>query len=810
MLRWLVPAGLVAIGCGTQDPQISRPLPQGGGGVGGAPLVDQGIGESCNSDKNCRSGLLCDAKLQSCQPGHTNLAGAPCQISDECVAGLYCGGGKCLAEGDGKEGDGCDDDADCKSGLRCAFVSLSAITCQPQGKTDVGDACSKSTDCFAGAHCADGKCKTIPKGGKPFGKTWAGETCEPESGPVRAYFTIPRKDGKDGDFFRLPFPNDVRLSAGGLDLSGFPTPGTEWLGYDLVARYLDIAKTNVGFGAYSAVYFRFSGELDIASFDKQIAIVDLDDDVTLSYVFTYTLGQRGYVCTNRVMVSRLPGNIWQPGKRYAVLVFDGIRSSDGKSVAQPPDLTLMLHGTAPSDAAVLPHWGKYQPLRSYLAKHAIDPGKVVQATQFTVGQPRALVDAVAKGVAAFGAPKVTGWTRCDEGVKSPCPDATGDRACAKANPGFDELHALVELPSFQQGAPPYLDSGGSVTIDGGKATVSKSEQVCLSLTVPSGVPPAEGWPVVVFAHGTGGHFRSHVTSGLAATMAAGVDDGYGNIVKAGVLGIDQALFGPRKAGSSVGSDELFFNLANPSAIRGNALQSAADQLSLLSFTGGLAFTDQSSPTKKAFKLGKPVAFWGHGQGANAGALALSHGGWRGAVFAGISAGARDLLVTKKSPWNMASVLAMALQDYDSSGKLHIGADNPVLAMMQLALDATDPMTFSGLGSDRHVLQIFGTKDTFTPDQAQANWVLAADLGLAWYDPSAASSAVGIGSLKLLPVPASGNRTVGKDSITAIAREYGPPEKSDGHFVMRDVANAKSDGERFVAGILSGAVPKVGK
>src|SRR5439155_1044339 len=82
---------------------------------------------------------------------------------------------------------------------------------------------------------------------------------------------------------------------------------------------------------------------------------------------------------------------------------------------------------------------------------------------------------------------------------------------------FDELHALVKLPIFQAGTAPYLTpaDGGAISMDAGAAKVARTEDVCLSLSVPKGAAPAGGWPTVVFAHGTGGSFRSHILDGVA-------------------------------------------------------------------------------------------------------------------------------------------------------------------------------------------------------------------------------------------------------------------------------------------------------
>ena len=114
------------------------------------------------------------------------------------------------------------------AGLRCAVVGFS-LQCVPEGSSDVGAACTTSTDCFAGLACVSEQCARAPAGVPTFGGTpWPGVDCQDSAYTnVRAYFEVPGAAGADErDFFRLPFPNDVRRVDSKLDLSGFPTPGT--------------------------------------------------------------------------------------------------------------------------------------------------------------------------------------------------------------------------------------------------------------------------------------------------------------------------------------------------------------------------------------------------------------------------------------------------------------------------------------------------------------------------------------------------------------------------------------------------------
>src|SRR5207248_7472598 len=116
----------------------------------------------------------------------------------------------CTPTGTGKDGDTCKSDADCASTLRCTIVGLST-QCKPEGKNDVGKPCTTAADCFGGLVCYNKQCEPPPPGFPTLGvPSFQGVECKDDTGAVKAYFRIPRGTG-DGDFFRLPFPNDVRI-----------------------------------------------------------------------------------------------------------------------------------------------------------------------------------------------------------------------------------------------------------------------------------------------------------------------------------------------------------------------------------------------------------------------------------------------------------------------------------------------------------------------------------------------------------------------------------------------------------------------
>ena len=61
----------------------------------------------------------------------------------------------------------------------------------------------------------------------------------------------------------------------------------------------------------------------------------------------------------------------------------------------------------------------------------------------------------------------------------------------------------------------------------------------------------------------------------------------------------------------------------------------------------------------------------------------------------------------------------------------------------------------------------------------------------------------------MPAPVGGNVTAGAKTLTAIVREY-QPNGYDGHFVAYKDANGSKDVDHFLADVVTGKIPKVGR
>ncbi|HWA74565.1 MAG TPA: hypothetical protein VG937_19605 [Polyangiaceae bacterium] len=799
------------LGCSGDDTS-----PLAAGGSGGMSMTDNGavVGGVCSPTKACRSGLICAGGL--CAPGGSTDLGGKCVISGECDGG-QCVQGKCEATGDGDIGGSCKTDVDCQAGLRCQVVGLFA-QCQLEGVGDIGTGCEANADCFAGLFCIDETCKRPTIGAPLGGTTFAGVSCDAlESGDSRAYFEVPGAVGADEkDFFRLPFPNDVRIDESGkLDLTGFPSPGRGALGFDPVERYAaSIEAEQRGWGTDPSVLFRFSAELDRASLERSelIHFVDVtpgaaENGHEEAVIWYYSPDRSPYVCKSWLSVRRPLGRPLTPEHVYAVYVTDGLRDAAGGSVAPSENLTALLGAATPSDRKLAAAHARYAPLREYLAARDIDPATLVTASVISVGAVRDPMARLAAAIESLDPPRAHDWVKCDAGVQSPCPDrkpAEG-RGCGAPSAEFDEYQALVELPIFQRGTPPYLLSmdGGDIDFDG----PVRVEPVCLSLTVPKQAMPDSGWPLVVFAHGTGGTYRDHVRPEVAGALAAAaLPDG--SEVGLAVLGIDQVEHSTRRGSSDQDPNNLFFNIANPSAVRGNAMQGAADQLGLARLAEALDVTVgpdsfRSDPDR--------IFFFGHSQGATEGSLMLPYSDvYKAAVLSGNGGSLRESLLAKKNPVDVSAALPFVLSDPTLKDPEAARA-HPVLSVLQQWVDPADPLNFAeglvlspfGARAPRHVFQTYGLRDTYSPPSTMQAFLLAGGFPLV---ENSGFSPDRIGELSPVAAPLSGN----VEGITFGAREYDPGAAGDGHFVAFLVPQANADVIRFFAYAAHADTPVIGE
>jgi hypothetical protein len=633
-------------------------------------------------------------------------------------------------------------------------------------------------------------------------------------GAGRVLFEIPRAGEVSDDFFRLPFPSDLRVRDGRVDLGELPRPGATPLAPDLVDRTLTaIEGERIGFSLHPTVFFRVSralgvGDAALAALARAVTFVDVTPGApergqAVPFVVGWPAVGR-YLCGPSLAVSARGPEPLLPGHSYAV-VLRGLLDAAGAPLGADADLAAVLGGEPVAGDERGVAWQRHAPLRAWLAEQAIPAGTVVGAALFTTQSIDTLAE-LRRAVAAAPAPALRELVRCGEGRASSCDDPRVP-PCAGLAPDTDgrfvEYRGRLEIPVFQRGTPPFENEGGGIALeDDGRATPVRREAICVSLAVPRGQAPAGGWPLVVYSHGTGGDFRNHIDAGLAGELAAG-DLGGGAATPMATLGYDGVLHGSRKGTSARSTEDLVYNVFNPTAARDNSLQAAAD---LFAVARGLAVVAAAGVP---LSVDRP-ALYGHSQGGNAAALAAGYEPRFGMiVLSGTGGGLAVSMLEKRKPFPVGALLPVLLGE-----SIAVDARHPVLSLVQMYFDRADPLNHArrivvapGSGMPpRHLLHVYGGDDSYAPEVTQAAFGAAA--GLPVLNPLAAAALVaGAAGPVVVEAPVAGNLVVGATRVTAVQAQY-RPRGYDGHFVATQNPDARAAVQRTLGTYFRDGAPEV--
>ncbi|MDD5309647.1 MAG: hypothetical protein PHU25_20200 [Deltaproteobacteria bacterium] len=735
----------------------------------------------------------CHADTEDTSTGTAPLGpGDDCSGGGTCADGLACSGidGTCVNEdapGTGSAGDDCKASWECTFGLACSANGKCAETGDP-GTAGAGEICATSTDCAFFLECLDGACQGFQP---PW---WPGVTCPepaPDDEPLKVYFEVKQPT----DFYAFPFPNNARLKNGRIDLTGHPNPGilVTALG-NPVDDYFDVIQNDLGgFGTQAYVFFRFnhwpdSGTLHIGDTVSIINIDKASPDYGRAMGTAYKAASAAgkYICENWLAVGPTIGRPLDGGTTYAVVLTNGIRDKKGNPVEPDVEFSAMVRDAAPSDAALTSAWNAYAPFRDYLKAQSIDKNTIAAASVITTMKPQDRIPRVRQAVRARPAPTTAGI-----GV-----DQSGQ--------AFDLTTGTVTIPQFQAGTRPFKTpaDGGAIAYDGqGLPVFVEDQTVKFALSVPKGAAPAGGWPIVIYAHGTGGNERSFIGEGVADEMAG---------AQVAVIGIEQVQHGDRRglpadqADLEVNSPErLFYNFLNPRAARDNVVQTAADHFQVVRLVESFqAVTGQPVTFDTA-----RIFFFGHSQGSQGGFLFAAHEPLvKLAILSGAGGYLAESFVGKTRPVNVAAAVRIALADFE------VDRFHPLLNLVQAAFEEVDPTNFAGTMfmddwtasgyPHRSVFMSYGIGDTYTPEKTML--ALARAMRVKKW-PEIKDVLDGVDAISALPH----TQTWGFGSgvwVTSVVVQYEPASGKDGHFVIFDNADAKKQVTEFVRTMVQTGVP----
>ncbi len=605
--------------------------------------------------------------------------------------------------------------------------------------------------------------------------------------------------------FDMPYPSDLRFVDGKLDLSGFPNPNAVLL----IERYVAAGEALIdGFSLTPSIVFRFDGEIDPNSVTEleesyllgtSILLVDVYPDSEIRG-FRYPRNHwwwgeedATYLTKNTLTVQPLFGTPLRENTTYAAMVLTGVTNEFGEPIRQPEIVAQGLAGEGPLAE-------NYAPLVAQLPDIVgVDAEDIAVATVFTTHAPTTGL----REVAAFVQDEVEAPT-----VKSVALTEIEINKPGGSTGKFDMYEGLYDSPNFQSGTKPYTDSGGDIQFDAdGTPIVQEWEELRFAIAVPKGKceQPENGWPLVMYGHGTGGDWKS-MTGGSPYSVATQFAQHPWCIA---VMGLDQPLHGTRYEGDEGGEIINSFNFFNVDSARSNFRQSAIDVMyqSRVAQTGiPIAAEDTREGVAIAFDPDN-VFFFGHSHGGLSGALfAPFIQNVKGIILSGAGGGLSETTVRRKDILNIKAVLEAALF-IDHPDELTIS--HPAVALMQNLVDITDPLTYAPLyktpGDGRppvNLLMFEGTQDQQTPSLTTDN--LAAAGRVPILSPAAqASVAHGVLNIKPAGKPVSENCQNDHGKGTAALAQF----KGD-HFVVFDEIDAVKLYTNFVRTAIDTGTPTI--
>lgn len=498
-------------------------------------------------------------------------------------------------------------------------------------------------------------------------------------------------------FFDHPWPSDLRLENGAPRLTGYYNPNA----VPILGQYIEAMNGKLdGFSPEAAGYLRFSAPLDPASLplnplyglevDSSVQLIDIDptspEHGKRKLVSLFFRGEPGvYWLPNTLAFEPTLGFPLRPRTRYALVVTDAARGLDGSSIVPSPDLREVLGISSGSDRTAAAR-AVFAPAIAEIESAGIDKNHIVHFTSFTTSDPTAELFAVADDVL--------------ENVTLPSVDPNSWLHVG-LRPTYDTYNGVYgPSPNYQAGKLPFgaYGDGGEFNIVDGHPQVVDTFDLRFSLSVPKAAScpmPPQGYPIVLYAHGTGGDFESYVRDGTARVLAARC---------LASMGVDQIFHGtrpgapaPDQGASSV--EVLFFNFGNPLAARTNPRQGAIDEVQRARLFTEADMTVPASISVSGEEVRfdpSKVLYFGHSQGGLSGPLFLAASdAARGGVLSGSSAVFALALLEKTKPDpSIKKLVATVFLGLSPEEAPELNLFHPAISLAQSIVDVTDTLHYA--------------------------------------------------------------------------------------------------------------------
>jgi len=435
--------------------------------------------------------------------------------------------------------------------------------------------------------------------------------------PARdAVFDLPR-EGEAHAFFDLPWPNDLYVDESGfIDVRQFPNPARN----PTLADYIEAISTRLrGWGTNGAAYLRFEASVDEGSLPltpeetlaegASVFLIDVDPD-------SPTRGQRHpgvvvyrdeatvYWPDHCVAIRPVYGMPLAGGRTYAAVVTRDVTAADGGRFTRSRDFAALVDGGG--GAVVEAGRDIYGPALDVIEESGVPREHVLSLAVFTTHDPTAELVTIRD------------WMIDSYPVPEP---VEGDWAWVEDADGYTHVEGRYgPVPMFQSGDPPYdAEGSGEIRFEGGEPVVSQEVDVRFTMSIPTTPMPAGGYPVVLYAHGTGGDWKTFIRNDVATDLAA---EGYATVIansdedpelQAKLVGsmIEHGVSAMVISPAYGGADETFDQLARSGLPVLQVLRRMDERTDLFPFASFDYATGSAKATRHLLDLGaRNVAFVG--------------------------------------------------------------------------------------------------------------------------------------------------------------------------------------------------------
>jgi len=604
-------------------------------------------------------------------------------------------------------------------------------------------------------------------------------------GPTVA-FTLPAENTTPSVFGSLPYPDDLYFDQGRPgdgDGTLLNTGSSIGLGVDVIrtntASVEDALDLVDGFGTTSAIYFFLSGPLDPASLPASpVVSPSLADSVFCVEAATATpvpIALRFDVDTripNVLAILPLPGRPLKAKTTYACVLRRSV-TGGGDPVEPSADWVSVRDGvSANGDADAI-----FDPVVATLGTASVPAGDIAGMTVFTTEsttndlqrirdnvlplQPVPTADFASRPELVFDTPvKLQALLgRTPVGLAAIATGYYGSPRFQTLDPnGNGPLSDFPAPPDFISCITPCETNDERFTHDGnGDPVVINTTPIPFTVTIPSGTPPAGGWPVIIQQHGLGGQRDTVVAfaepdaaKGFASIGIDAVQHGYryfncrptascsqdhannfgGTAVPDGFADGTFSGFTIGFLTVNLGFFQAFHNFLG---IRDNFRQTYADLLSLVRLIQGHTIDSGLSTTLDAGK----IFYMGHSLGGLMGSgFVPIEPDLQAALLNATGGGLSNQLFNNSSIGAGAQALVTGILGLDPANLNDQFAFSPNL--IQSILDPGDALNSASLlltpdaGSPRNVIQVECFGDQVVPNQS--NEALAAASNLSIFDP----------------------------------------------------------------------------